>query len=94
MSRKTEQACTELLKLPEDEQEIAADAILDYAAGGRGVSLNRRSGRRGEPASLRTCSEDPDGIPCAVAPARCMKIIIRESAFADLERILWLDRSR
>ena len=40
MTGKIEQAWTELLKLPEDEQEVAADAILDYASGGRGISLS------------------------------------------------------
>ena len=40
MTGKIEQAWTELLKLPQDEQEVAADAILDYASGGRGISLS------------------------------------------------------
>ena len=40
MTGKIEQAWTELMKLPEAEQEVAADAILDYASGGRGASLS------------------------------------------------------
>ncbi len=40
MSKKIEQAWIELLKLPEDEQDVAADAILDYTSGGRGISLS------------------------------------------------------
>jgi len=28
------------MKLPDEEQEVAADAILDYAARGRGISLS------------------------------------------------------
>jgi len=39
MTGKIEQAWTELLELPEDEREVAADAILDYA-GGRDISLS------------------------------------------------------
>ena len=39
MAGKVEQAWAELLKLPEDEQEVAADAILDYASGSRGIAL-------------------------------------------------------
>ena len=40
MSNKIERAWTELLKLPQEEQDVAADAILDYTSGGRGVSLS------------------------------------------------------
>ena len=40
MIGKIEQAWTELLKLPEDEQEVAAEAILDYASGNRGIALS------------------------------------------------------
>ena len=40
MTGKINQAWTELLKLPEAEQEVAADAILDYASGGHGISLS------------------------------------------------------
>ncbi len=40
MSKKVEQAWAELLKLPEDEQDVAADAILDYVSGERGISLS------------------------------------------------------
>ena len=40
MTGKIDQAWTELLKLPEAEQEVAADAILDYASGGHGISLS------------------------------------------------------
>jgi hypothetical protein len=39
MIGKIEQAWAELLKLPEDEQEVAADAILDYASGSCGIAL-------------------------------------------------------
>ena len=39
MTGKIEQAWTELLELPEDEREVAADAIFDYA-GGRDISLS------------------------------------------------------
>jgi len=28
------------MKLPDEEQEVAAEAILDYASGGRGVELS------------------------------------------------------
>jgi putative addiction module component (TIGR02574 family) len=37
---KIEKAWTELAKLPENEQDVVADAILDYAAGGQGVELS------------------------------------------------------
>lgn len=40
MTGKIEQAWAELLRLPEDEQEVAADAILDYTSGARGISLS------------------------------------------------------
>jgi hypothetical protein len=51
--RQIEQAWTELLKLPEDEQEVAADAILDYASGGRGISLSDEQVAEVEPPSVR-----------------------------------------
>ena len=40
MVGKIEQAWAELMKLPEDEQEVAADAILDYTSGGHGIELS------------------------------------------------------
>ena len=40
MNGKIEQAWAELMKLPDEEQEVAADAILHYASGGRGVELS------------------------------------------------------
>ena len=40
MNGKIEQAWAELMKLPGEEQEVAADAILDYASGARGVELS------------------------------------------------------
>ena len=40
MTSKIAQAWAELQKLPADEQDVAADAILDYAAGHRGVELS------------------------------------------------------
>jgi putative addiction module component (TIGR02574 family) len=40
MNGKIEQAWAELMKLPDEEQEVAAEAILDYASGGRGVELS------------------------------------------------------
>lgn len=40
MDTKVERAWKELAKLPVDEQEVAADAILDYTSGQRGVELS------------------------------------------------------
>ena len=40
MNGKIEQAWAELMKLPDEEQEVAADAILDYTSGGRGIELS------------------------------------------------------
>lgn len=40
MNGRAEQAWAELMKLSDEEQEIAADAILDYASGARGISLS------------------------------------------------------
>lgn len=40
MNGKIEQAWAELMKLPDEEQEVAAEAILDYASGARGIKLS------------------------------------------------------
>ncbi len=41
MSAKVEQAWAELKKLPPERQEIAAEAILDYAASGPRLALSQ-----------------------------------------------------
>jgi len=39
MNKKVEEAVAELVKLPESEQEVAAEAILDFAARGGRLEL-------------------------------------------------------
>jgi hypothetical protein len=40
MNKKVELAVAELMKLPHEEQEIAAEAILDFASAARGLELS------------------------------------------------------
>ena len=71
MTGKIEQAWTELLKLPQDEQEVAADAILDYASGGRGISL---SDEQVAEVNRRLAEPDPKTLTITEFRARLRKL--------------------
>jgi putative addiction module component (TIGR02574 family) len=71
MNKKVEQALAELMKLPEEEQEVAADAILDYAAGGRGLELSDEQVAEVE---RRLAEADPQVLTISEVRARLRKL--------------------
>lgn len=67
MSTKIEQAWTKLEKLPKADQDIAAEAILDYAAGN---GMLRLSPDQVAEVERRLSDPDPRSLPLSEAQKR------------------------
>jgi putative addiction module component (TIGR02574 family) len=71
MTGKIEQAWAELMKLPDEEQDVAAEAILDYASGARGITLSDEQVAEVE---RRLAEPDPKTLTISEFRARLRKL--------------------
>ncbi len=69
MNKKVEHAIAELVKLPETEQEVAAQAILDFAARGGRPEL---TAEQAEEVRRRLAEPDPRFVTLTEARARLL----------------------